>query len=101
MDNEELRDKLDEIFCSTHAVSFLMLISSFLHAKCKDYALSKMKEGDFISLKDANNIQTNNIFILKGKDKIASTLRKTSKNKYDDLYDEKLISTIEKMIDVK
>lgn len=101
IDNEDLRNKLDEIFCGEHVVSSLMLIGSFLHVKCKDYALSKMKEDDFISLKDANNIQTNNIFILKGKDKIASTLRKTSKNKFDDLYDEKLISTIEKMINVK
>lgn len=101
MNDEDFRDKLDVIFAGTHVVSSLMVIGSFLHIKCTDYALSKMKEDDFISLRDANNIKTNDIFVLKGKDKIASTLRKTSKGKYDDFYDEKLISTIEKMTDAK
>ena len=99
MNNEDLRNKLDEIFCGQHVVSSLMLMGSFLHNKCSDHALSKMKEDDFISLRDANNIKTNNIFILKGKDKTASTLRKTSQSKYDDFYDEKLISTIDKITD--
>jgi len=90
------RDKLDEIF-GERGIECLMLICSFIHGKCNDYALSKMKEDDFISFKDANNIKTNGIFVLKGKDKIASTLRRTSKDKYEDFYDKRFISTIEKI----
>ena len=98
--DEDLRDKLNETF-GEHIVNSFVLVGTMLHNKCEDYALSKMKEDDFISLRDANYIKTNDIVIMKGKNKIISTLRKTSKDKYEDFYDEKLTSTIEKMTDAE
>jgi len=69
----------------------------FIHNKCKQYALKKMKEDDFISLKDANMTKTQDVLIQIGNEKRLSTIKNSSSVKYGKFYDKKLFQMMERL----
>lgn len=69
-----------------------------IHENCKKYAIAHMVDDDFILLSDANNIPTENIKMRKGDDGDLYTIKKSSKEKFDEFYNNKLQNIIEKLL---
>ena len=89
MENEDKKPmgKVEEV---------LYCFGSYIHSECKDYALNQMLITDFILLKDANGQLTENIMV--SREEGRCTIKKSSRHKYIDFYDKKLIHIIEKLI---
>ena len=80
----------------------LRWVASFIDSSCMDYSLKKMKEDDYILLKDANYIKTALVMVNKGKSKVPSerihTIKKSSEQKYLKFYEEKLVKIVERLV---
>ena len=78
--------------------SIINYLGSEIHNMCHKFALNKMQSRDFILLSDANFKITEHIKMERGEGGVLYTLKNSSKEKFLDFYDKKLVDIIEKFL---
>jgi len=73
-------------------------IGYVIDQECRSFALNQMLDSDFILLTDANGKQTEEVCVRRGDDKQFQTVKRSSREKYNDFYDKKLNDIVEKFI---
>lgn len=78
----------------------LAYLSSSIRDACKKYTLSKMNEDDFLLLKDAYEGYPKEVtvVVVKGKKKLLHTVKRSCEDKYNTIYEKKLLKIIDKII---
>ena len=76
----------------------LTTIGYMIDQKCRSFALNQMLDSDFILLTDANGRQTEEVCVRRGNDNHFQTVKRSSREKYNDFYDKKLQDIIEKFL---
>lgn len=82
----------------TKAEEVMRTFGYVLDEECRKFALNQMLESDFILLTDANGRQTEEICVRRGDDRQFQTVKRSSRDKYNDFYSKKLEDIIQKFI---
>ena len=82
----------------TKAESAIMTFGYVLDEECKNFAISQMLETDFILLSDANFKETAGIRVTRGEERQLQTVKRSSKEKYSNFYDQKLEDILNKFM---
>ncbi len=76
----------------------ILTLGYMIHEECKSFAINQMMDSDFILLSDANFKETEEVRVTRGDEKMMQTIKRSSREKYNDFYDKKLQDTLDKFL---
>ncbi len=87
-----MKNKLDRIDYVLNTIGMI------IHNECKNYAIERLDVNDYVSLRDTGGKQVEEIAVRMGDEKVFSTIKKSSTDKYITLYDNKFQKIISKLL---